>query len=484
MTDCATVHVGGDKSTRGPFFVIAAVSEPAFIGVVKTWWRPLRFWSFSVLATLATVLTFPAWASPTPTKTDVGTIATRAPVRLGDKELFSLSIEEKAAAVRASAASRVLDAAVHRGETAVVSQMKGEVARISVGSAFLVELNQADAKAAGHRDVRDYAADTSRRVRVALLEEKNRRVLASRVLSVSSVVFFGFVSWMLIGFVGRAARRTALRIERDKSSVGAIQVGELELLPAAAARDALRLSIFGGLWLVRFGLFYFWILAALSLFESTRPLAGRATGFLFAPALDLLGQMIARLPLLLALLLTFGAVLLVVRFVTLYCAGIERREIQSTWIRPETARTSGTLLVVALCLAALLFVSPLFAGNADGSLPRIGLLLMGAIALGATPFLGSCLLGIRAVYENAWRRGDLIDYGGQRGRVEEVGLYDVTLRGEDGAQLRVPHLMSLWHPTRIYPEEPSARMTEAEPPATGSAGLSGTGMTGSEHVSD
>lgn len=420
-----------------------------------TMWRPLRFWAVWVWAMLSVVLTFPVWASSPsgPAPADVSASAAGTPVRLGDKELFSLSTEENTALARASAASRVLDAAVHRGETKVVSQMEGEVAKISVGTALLVELSQADATAAGHRDLRAYAADTSRRIRSALSEERTRRTLASRVLSVSSVVFLGFVAWMLVGVVGRTARRTTLRIERDKSVVGAIRVGELELLPAAAARDALRLLIFGGLWLVRFGLFYFWILAALSLFDSTRPLAGRATGFLFAPALDLLGQMVARLPLLLALLLTFGVVLLMVRFVTLYCAGIERREIQSAWIRPETARTSGTLLVVALCLAALLFVSPLFAGNADGSLPRIGLLLMGAIALGATPFLGSCLLGIRAVYENAWRPGDLIDYGGQRGRVEEIGLYDVTMRAEDGAQLRVPHLMSLWYPTRIYPAQ-------------------------------
>lgn len=425
-----------------------------------TTWRPLRFWAVWVLSILSAVLTFPVWASPAPSPSAAAAAPASAPVRVGDKELFSLSLEGKAAQARASTAARVLDAAVHRGETRVVSQVDGEVARISVGGVAVVELREADAKAAGARDLRTFTEETSRRISTALLEEKARRTLASRVLSVSSVVFLGFAAWMLVGFVGRTAKRTVARIERDRSWIGAIRIGELELLPAAAARDALRLSIFVALWLVRFGLFYFWMLAGLSLFESTRPLAGRATGYLFAPALDLLGQLAARLPLLFALFLAFVAVLLLVRFVTLYAAGIERGEIQSAWIRPETARASGTLLVVAVCLAALLFVSPLFAGNADGSLPRIGLLLMGAIALGAVPFLGSCLLGIRAVYENAWKPGDRIDYGGQTGRVEQLGLYDATLRGDDGAQLRVPHLMSLWHPTRIYPAE-AGRVAES-----------------------
>lgn len=414
-----------------------------------TRWRPPRFWAVWVFLTLSVILALPVWASPSPT--GVSTPPASAPVRLGDKELFSLSTEDKTALTRASAAARALDAAVHRGETKVVSKVEGDVARISVGGVTVVELRPVDAKAAGSRDLRTFTDEAARRTSSSLLEEQARRTLASRVLSVSSVVFLGFAAWMLLGFVGRAAKRTVLRIERDRSWVGAIRIGELELLPAAAARDALRLSIFVALWLARFGLFYFWLLAGLSLFESTRPLASRATGYLFAPALDLLGQLAARLPLLFALFLAFVAVLLLVRFVTLYAAGIERGEIQSSWIRPETARISGTLLVVALSIGALLFVSPLFAGNADGSLPRIGLLLMGAIALGAVPFLGSCLLGIRAVYENAWRPGDRIDYGGQTGRIERLGLFDATLRGDDGAELHVPHLMSLWHPTRIYP---------------------------------
>lgn len=403
-----------------------------------------------MLAIQIIILAYPAFAS-SPKAHGAEKTSAGASVRLGDEEVFSLSTEGEDANARATAAMRVLDAAVHRGETKVGSLLDDQVARISVGNVLLVELSRADAEAAGHRELKSYSEVTSRRVSAALSKEKTRRTIANRVLSISSVVFLGFVAWILIGFVGRAAKRIVSRIDRDPKVVGAISIGELELLPAAAARDALRLFIFGALWLVRLGLFYFWILAALSFFDSTRPLAGRATGYLFAPALELIGHLVVRLPLLVALSLTFAAVILLMRFVMLYCAAIERSEIHSAWIRPETARTSGTLLVAALCLGALLFVSPLFAGNADGSLPRIGLLLVGAIAVGATPFLGSCLLGIRAVYENAWRPGDRIDYGGQTGRVERLGLYDATLRGDDGAQLRVPHLMSLWHPTRIHP---------------------------------
>lgn len=396
-----------------------------------------------------------ASASPTPS-TSSALEEGASPVTLSDEQLFVLSRDRnnQTAAARASAASSVLERAIEEGDTKAVANVKGDVARIVVGNRLLVELDESDAEAAGRSDLGSYARETSDKVRGALESEQARRTIANRVLSVSSVVFFGFIAWMLILLSGNVARRAIRYIDRERSAIRPVQVGNLEILPAAAARDGIRLSIHGGLWLVRFGLFYFWVLAALSLFASTRPLASRATTFLFSPALDLLGQLLARLPLLLAVILTFVVLLFVVRFVTLYCRAIERGEIDSGWIRPETARTSGTLLVAAISIGALLFVTPLFAGNADGSLPRLGLVLLGAVALGATPYLGSCFLGIRAVYENSWTRGDRIEYGGQKGRVEHLGLFDATLRTDDGSIVRVPHLMSLWHPTRIFPAEP------------------------------
>lgn len=406
-----------------------------------------------VVQSLALFATSSAWAG-SPASHGPSDPTTSA-VRLGDAAVFVLPGAEKGDAARARSAAQVLDAAAHRGETKVTARREGDTVRILVGNHLVVELNQLDASRAGHQDPAVYAQGISRQVSAALLKEKKRRTMASRVLSASSVVFLGLVAWLAIRFAGRLAQRTIRRIERDRTAVGAVQLHQVELLPAAAARDAVRLLIHAVLWLVRFGLFYFWVLAALSLFEATRPWASRATEFLFAPVLALLGQVLERLPLLLSLVLTFAVVLLLVRFVSLYCAAIERGEIESEWIRPETARTSGTLLVIAVSLAALLLVPPLLAGNADGSLPRIGLLLMGTLALGATPFLSSCLLGIRAVYENTWRVGDRIEYGGQSGRVVRLALYDVTLKTDEGSLVKVPHLMSLWHPTRIFPIESS-----------------------------
>jgi small-conductance mechanosensitive channel len=257
----------------------------------------------------------------------------------------------------------------------------------------------------------------------------------------------------LLGVAAQIAARAAKWIEEDTRIIRGLRLQRVEILPVSAVREGLRLGVFVGLWLTRLGLVYTWVLAVLSLFPATRPLAGRATGFLFAPAVELLARLATRLPLFIAVLLALLMVLLVVRFISLYARGIERREIASKWARPETARTTGRLLSVGLGLGSLLFITPLLSGASDGPLPRLGFLGFLAVALGATPIVTSCLLGMRMVYGRLWRLGDSAEYGGERGVLESVGLFDVRLRGTDGSVVRVPHLMSLWRPTRIYSTE-------------------------------
>lgn len=328
----------------------------------------------------------------------------------------------------------------------------------------MVELSEEDRKLSSHAALGPYADEIAGRIRHSLNEEHRRRKIAKHVLGVSTVAFLGLLAWFAMGVAGRVARRAERRLERNLASIGAVRIHGVELLPATATREGARLSVVGALWLVRIGLAYSWTLLALSLFGPTRAYASLATGYLFTPALELLGRLAERIPMVIALALALFVVFLIVRFVMLYCGAVERSEIENRWLRPETARTTGTLLAVCVCLAALLFVTPLLAGTSDGALTRIGLLGVGTIALAGIPVIGSCLLGIRIIYGRAWSFEDLIEYGGEKGHVVRMDLFDATLKREDGAIVRVPHLMSLWQPTRIYPTpKPRGSTPPADP---------------------
>lgn len=445
---------------------------PSFHWGVKTEWRgtALLVLAIGVVGALAWPVsthaarpsTHPAGASGESDAAD----AESHPILFNDEEIVRLSAPHKGepAAVRAASASRALETALHKPEGAVEARVSESTAVIYVGGRAIFELGVGDSEAAGRPSLRVFAGEVADSVRRAAAGERKRRAIAERVLGVSGVVFLGFLAWMLIGVAGQVAERATRWLEGDARNIGSLRLKRIELLPASAVREGLRLGVFSGLWLTRLGLFYTWLLAVLSLFPATRPWAAVATGFLFAPALDLVGRIASRLPLLLAVVLSLLTVLLVVRFISLYARGIERREIKNVWVRPETARTTGTLLSVGLGLGSLLFITPLLSGSGDGSLPRLGLLGFLAIALGATPLIASCLLGVRMVYGRLWNLGDRAEYGGEKGEIASIGLLDVCLQGEDGAIVRVPHLMSLWKPTRIYPKTASpADPTQSDP---------------------
>ena len=63
--------------------------------------------------------------------------------------------------------------------------------------------------------------------------------------------------------------------------------------------------------------------------------------------------------------------------------------------------------------------------------------------------LASIWVGVIVVYARRVRVGDHAEVGGRSGKVTTITLLEVHLQGEDGQEIRVPHLISLFHPTRV-----------------------------------
>ena len=62
---------------------------------------------------------------------------------------------------------------------------------------------------------------------------------------------------------------------------------------------------------------------------------------------------------------------------------------------------------------------------------------------------GGFIAGIATVFSRTLTLGDLVEYGGERGHVRKIGLLAMTLDGDNGITIRVPHARSLWHATRV-----------------------------------
>ncbi len=386
-------------------------------------------------------------------------------VQLGDDVLVTLShrTAKRSPEARAQDASQALKEAVtssRRGEVEVrwatprdPQDPTRKLADIAVGSSVVLELFADDLAPSDARSPEEGVERVVSRIRAALEEEQERTKIAAWVLSGSSVVFLGLLALLLLRGVGTWARTATQWTEDEARAIGAIRVGTIELIPAGAVREGARVGLIAGVWLLRAAIVYFWIIWSLSLFDATRGFAESATGTLLQPLVELLRRIASHIPVAVALLISLFLIALLMRLVAAYFHAIERGELESEWAQRETARVTGGLLLIGLALATLLFVAPLLTGATEGVFSQLGLLALGILALSTLPMLVSCALGVRLVYSRALRLGDELEYGGQRGIIRQIGLFDVTLAADDGGTVRVPHLMSLWHATRIHARE-------------------------------
>jgi hypothetical protein len=100
-------------------------------------------------------------------------------------------------------------------------------------------------------------------------------------------------------------------------------------------------------------------------------------------------------------------------------------------------------------LAALVFLAPLVTGNTEGALGRTGAVVLVALGLAAIPVLASGMLGAIVLFGRRLRPGQHVEIGAYGGRISSIGLLDLRLEDPERAEVRIPHLYSLSHPTRV-----------------------------------
>jgi small-conductance mechanosensitive channel len=358
---------------------------------------------------------------------------------------------ERPAARRAHALELALGRVAHepRGE-AVTMQLREGRALLYAGPVLLLELFPEDAAAHGESSLLVHAERVVTSLETALRAERERKSWAERVFSVSLVVLLTLVALALLGRTGDLAGRWRAWLESQSSRVPALRVQSLELLGAGAVRSAGVIGIELGKWLLRLFIVYAWLLLCLAQFEATQGAVDGLTGRLLRPLGAALQRFALSVPLLGVTLLAALAVAALLRFSSLLFDGVARGEAQLSWVRAEHARALDQLVRLLVVLGATLFLWPLLTGNADGVMPRLGLLGLASLALAAAPLLASLLVGAGTVFGGQLRLGDDVSFGGRRGRVVETTLLSVRLRTDAGSTVRVPQLLALLHPTEHF----------------------------------
>lgn len=384
-----------------------------------------------------------------------------AEVRVGDTVVFTLRAARGStgAAARARAANEALrDALAARADNVHVEPV-GSASVVYVGERPIVQLTEDDAALAGDSGLAVHADRVAAAIRAALAAERKRSAVAGTIFNVSLAVLFAVLALYLLRRAWQLGDRAGDWLEAHPERVPALRLRAMELLNRANVRTLLALGLEAGRWIVLFGLGYAWLIATFSLFEATRGLTERLSGALLSPLTTLASRIAAAVPLLVLTVLALLVLALVLRAVRLFFREVARGTTRLAWLPRDLAAATGALAEVGLVIVALLLVAPVITGGAEGVGPRLGLLLLGTLALGAVPLAANAVFGAVTLFGRRLAVDEWIEVGTRAGRVVRVGLLETTLREASGAELRVPHLARLLQPTLVHGRAPRVSAT-------------------------
>ena len=406
-----------------------------------------------------------ASVAPQPSVTSappVATVPTAAPsfpanghvgieVRIRETVILSLQLSDGGmpAAERAKRANRAIEQALSSSAPkAVRVESKNGRAIVFVGTQPIVELTPDDASIAGEGSLELYSASVAARISDILHAEENRSQLGKTVQNVVIVILLAIAALYSLRLIRDWSLRARNWVERNPHRIPAVRLKSIEVVRPPVLRSAALVSLAVLKWIGQIGAIYLWLIASMSFFESTRGYTERLTHLVVAPLSTLTSRIAALLPLTVIVALGAVALLILLRFVSLFFAAVERGETEVENLSPALAAPTSFLVRIGLVVASLLVVAPILTGNSDGTFPRLGQLAVAAIGLALVPLITTVLLGMRVLYASRLAVGQWVSIGALSGRILELTLFDTRIWIPGGATARVPHLVLLWQTLR------------------------------------
>jgi small-conductance mechanosensitive channel len=390
---------------------------------------------------------------------------TSASIKVHDSVVLTLDqpLAGRLASERARAASAALTALIESKDPADTRvERRGDRATIWAGRTMVIELGTIDA---GTASLDSFAASAASKVQKVIREERRRGEIADTAVAVSFVVFFALIALYALRKTGEAATRAYAYLSTHADAIPGIAFQSFEVVGPRALRSGLLALIAVGRYIAQIAILYIWLVFALSLFETTRPLTERLTGYALTPLTELAARLAATLPIALVVLVFGVVVYILVRFTRLFFASVASGETKLDGVPRDLAAPTGTLTSVGIVLAALVIAGPLVTGDSEGALARAGGVVLLALGLASTPLLASALIGVRLVFTRRLPKGEHVEVRGRVGRIREVTLLELRLIDEDGAELRVPHFMTLVTPLRVLGRKPRVSVELSISPA-------------------
>ena len=372
-------------------------------------------------------------------------------VRIRETVILTLQLSDggMSAAERAKRANRAIEQALSSSAPKSVRvEPKNARAIVFIGTQPVVELTSDDATVAGEGSLDLYSASVAARISDILHAEENRSQLGKTVQNVVIVILLAVVSLFSLKLIRDWSVRARSWVERNPHRIPAVRLKSIEVVRPPVLRNAALVSLAVVKWIGQIGAIYLWLIASMSFFDSTRGYTEKLTSLVLSPLSTLTSRIAALLPLTVVVALGMVALLILLRFIGLFFAAVERGETQVENLSPTLAAPTSFLVRIGLVVLSLLVLAPVLTGNSDGTFPRLGQLAIAAIALALVPLITTVLIGMRVLYASRLTVGQWVSIGAISGRILELTLFDTRIWVPGGATARVPHLVLLWQTLR------------------------------------
>jgi small-conductance mechanosensitive channel len=195
---------------------------------------------------------------------------------------------------------------------------------------------------------------------------------------------------------------------------------------------------------------YWWFVYSLEQFPYTAPLGEKLGAFLVQLFLDLGRGVLAAIPGLVAVVIIILIARWSVRLINAVFREIERGKFSLPWLERETARTTQTLLIVAVWLFALVVAYPYIPGSDTDAFKGLSVLIGLMITLGSTGLINQIISGLFVVYSKSVKPGDYVRIGDIEGEVINVGSLATKLKTPRQEEITLPHSVLVGTATTNY----------------------------------
>jgi len=247
--------------------------------------------------------------------------------------------------------------------------------------------------------------------------------------------------WVVRKFALASLERIGTRLDNFPKVVGGLRSQIIQGLQSLVRLVATVVIIFLG---------YLWLVFSVGQFPFSAAWGEQLSQFLVQLFWNFSNGVLAAVPGLFVVVVTILVARWGVRVINVVFQEVEQGKLSFPGLERETARTTQTLLIVAVWLFAVVAAYPFIPGSETEAFKGLSVLIGLMITLGSTGLINQVISGLSVVYSRSVRPGDYVRIGDVEGQVINVGFLATKLKTPRQEEITLPHSVLVGAATTNY----------------------------------